>query len=167
MMFSYWLTSKLVRNTWQTAVLLYSTHRGVTSPYLDNTISGSQKSLYGWSNRDAHLHWRRVEEKYGLPFVPEFNHSDMLISSRVFFCHICRNSLLRSRNFTTAATWRNDFSFLFCVSSFLWLVLFYFCICSGFSRQWPVGAKAFCRLNRKNLILDLKNMNLGLYSGQW
>ena len=49
-------------------------------------------------DRDSHLHYRTMEEKYGIQFVPESNHAQGSHTCQKFVClfvffHICRTTV--------------------------------------------------------------------------
>ena len=78
--------------------------RSVTSRYHGSKISGSLQ-------REGHLHWRKMEEQCF--FLSAVKHGKVIhFKASVFPPYLQHHGLLRSRNFATMATWRNDLSSL-------------------------------------------------------
>ena len=126
----------------KTPVTLSSERYHITSPYWSTKVSsnseiriscvsnsslkrrGLMSRYYGrnfffistiFLDRDGHLHCRTMEKRMGYRFVSVCNlaqegHTWQL--SRFFSAIFTGTRLLRSRNFATMATWRNDLSIL-------------------------------------------------------
>ena len=84
--------------------------RSVTSRLHSGKLSGTQKSFL---TEMAICIVERWKKSMGYCFVPECNHVRESHASqffRFFLQYFQDRGLLRSRNFATMATWRNDFS---------------------------------------------------------
>ena len=77
--------------------------RSVTSRYHGSKISGSQQSF--WTETVVCI-VDRLKKRMGCCFVPDCNHAQESHTS-----YLQDHGLLRTANFATMATWRNDFSF--------------------------------------------------------